>query len=165
MHSFRIYLACALLAAGASHGTIQTMLRWRSDDALKIYARINDFKYAEWLEKASTAKVSSIRTTTRRDGAALEEAVGLSERRDGAPTTPVDLPGAHLEAVAAGHLPGEAAFAAVWQERAQLAGDQATRDADAERPMTDGDALAAHMHGASDELLAEAERLDKAGRE
>ena len=29
MHSWRIYLACALLQAGASSGTIQTMLRWR----------------------------------------------------------------------------------------------------------------------------------------
>ena len=37
MHSWRIYLACALLAAGASNGTIQAMLRWRSDEALKIY--------------------------------------------------------------------------------------------------------------------------------
>ena len=64
MHSFRIYLACALLEAGASNGTIQTMLRWRSDEALKIYARINDFKYADWLTKASQAKVSNVRTTT-----------------------------------------------------------------------------------------------------
>ena len=64
MHSFRIYLACALLEAGASNGTIQTMLRWRSDEALKIYARINDYKYADWLTKASQAKVSNIRTTT-----------------------------------------------------------------------------------------------------
>ena len=44
--------------------TIQTMLRWRSDEALKIYARINDYKYADWLTKASQAKVSNIRTTT-----------------------------------------------------------------------------------------------------
>ena len=36
VHSFRVYLACALLSAGASSGTIQTMLRWRSDDALRI---------------------------------------------------------------------------------------------------------------------------------
>ena len=58
MHSFRIYLACALLEAGASNGTIQSMLRWRSDEALKIYARINDYKYADWLTKASQAKRS-----------------------------------------------------------------------------------------------------------
>ena len=64
MHSFRIYLACALLSAGASAGTIQAMLRWRSDDALKIYARINDYRYADDLDRAARAKVSSIRTTT-----------------------------------------------------------------------------------------------------
>ena len=64
MHSWRVYLACALLAAGASAGTIQGMLRWRSDEALKIYARINDSKYADWLHLASAATVSSVRTTT-----------------------------------------------------------------------------------------------------
>ena len=64
MHSWRVYLACALLSAGASHGTIQSMLRWRSDDAIKIYARINDTVYASWLAKAAVAEVSSVRTTT-----------------------------------------------------------------------------------------------------
>ena len=47
MHSWRVYLACALLSKGASFATIQSMLRWRSEDALRIYARINDFKYAD----------------------------------------------------------------------------------------------------------------------
>ena len=64
MHSWRVYLACALLASGASFATIQTMLRWRSEDALRIYACINDFKYADWLTSAQGATVSSVRTTT-----------------------------------------------------------------------------------------------------
>ena len=64
MHSWRIYLACALLAQGASFATIQSMLRWRSEDALRIYARINDFKYADWLSSAQGATISSTRTTT-----------------------------------------------------------------------------------------------------
>ncbi len=64
MHSWRIYLACALLAAGASNGTIQAMLRWRSDEALKIYARINMEPYADNLARAGQAKVDSVRTTT-----------------------------------------------------------------------------------------------------
>ena len=34
MHSWRVYLACALLSQGASFATIQAMLRWRSEDAL-----------------------------------------------------------------------------------------------------------------------------------
>ena len=40
------------------------MLRWRSEDALRIYARINNFAYADWLTSAQGASVSSIRTTT-----------------------------------------------------------------------------------------------------
>jgi hypothetical protein len=64
MHSWRIYLACALLQAGASSGTIQTMLRWRSDEAVKIYARINMECYSEWLGLASTQEVNSIRSQT-----------------------------------------------------------------------------------------------------
>ena len=73
IHSFRIYLACALLSAGASSGTIQAMLRWRSDDALKIYARINDFRYADDLDRAARARVSSVRITTSASGAMLSE--------------------------------------------------------------------------------------------
>eukprot|EP00966_Prymnesium_polylepis_P095500 2212093-Prymnesium_polylepis.1 len=43
------------------------MLRWRSDEALKIYARINDVEYADQLAKASQATVSGVRTTTLRE--------------------------------------------------------------------------------------------------
>ena len=76
MHSWRIYLACALLEAGASHATILAMLRWRSEDALKLYARMNDSKYADWLAKASQAEISNIRTTTIADHMADVGAVG-----------------------------------------------------------------------------------------
>ena len=40
------------------------MLRWRSDEAVKIYARINMESYAGWLALASTQAVNSIRTRT-----------------------------------------------------------------------------------------------------
>ena len=76
MHSWCIYLACALLEAGASHATILAMLRWRSEDALKLYARMNDSKYADWLAKASQAEISNIRTTTIADHMASVGAVG-----------------------------------------------------------------------------------------
>ena len=62
-HSFRIYLACALLAAGADAPTIQALLRWRSAEALKLYARMNAEVYAGWLSSASTADISSVRAT------------------------------------------------------------------------------------------------------
>jgi hypothetical protein len=63
-HSFRIYLACALLAAGADSGTIQCLLRWKTDAALKLYARMNAEVYQGWLSSAGTADVTSVRTTS-----------------------------------------------------------------------------------------------------
>jgi hypothetical protein len=67
-HSFRIYLACALLAAGADSETIKAMLRWRSNEALALYARVNIDKDAA-LRNTATAQyvmvmVDSIRTAT-----------------------------------------------------------------------------------------------------
>jgi hypothetical protein len=41
-HSWRIYLACALYAAGCPDDKIMALLRWRSKEALAIYARFND---------------------------------------------------------------------------------------------------------------------------
>ena len=39
------------------------MLRWRSDEALRLYARLNDATYATWLDEAATADVNSIRSS------------------------------------------------------------------------------------------------------
>ena len=62
MHSWRSYLACALLAANCSHAQIMSMLRWRSEDSLRVYARLNDTTYATWLDAAGTAAVSSVQS-------------------------------------------------------------------------------------------------------
>ena len=51
------------------------MLRWRSDEALRIYARLNDFEYATWLDVASSATISSIRAAN------LPPAVGTAAER------------------------------------------------------------------------------------
>ena len=59
VHSFRIYAACSLLAAGAPRWTIKRLLHWRGDDSLEIYARINDSEWAEWTAKARGAHVES----------------------------------------------------------------------------------------------------------
>ena len=40
-HSFRSFLACSLLAAGKDAATIQCLLRWKTAEALALYARIN----------------------------------------------------------------------------------------------------------------------------
>ena len=59
-HSFRIGLACSLLAMGAPPELIQAMCRWKSADSLAIYARLNAEAYSSWVLKAQSATLSSI---------------------------------------------------------------------------------------------------------
>ena len=61
-HSFRVTLACQLLAAGASEARIQAICRWQTTKSLSIYARLNDREYAEWLRRAASVDISSVRT-------------------------------------------------------------------------------------------------------
>ena len=61
-HSFRRYLACALKAQGASDSTIQALLRWKTAESLKLYAILNDESYADLVDSAGSADVSSVRT-------------------------------------------------------------------------------------------------------
>jgi integrase len=62
VHSFRIYLATALAAAGASDSRIQSMLRWASEDALMLYKRTDVNDYMSWVRCASGATFSTIRS-------------------------------------------------------------------------------------------------------
>ena len=135
VHSFRVYLACALLSAGASSGTIQTMLRWRSDDALRIYARINDYKYAEWLDRAAVATVSSVRTTTQ----------AVVQRMELAATGPVAC--------------AEAGFQAHWQEAAAAAESDF---AGMSPPVHTADVAVEGFRTDAAVLMAHAERADAA---
>jgi hypothetical protein len=59
-HSARIYLACSLLAAGASHAQIQALCRWQTEDSLRVYARLNPSSYRELLSRAASAQVDSV---------------------------------------------------------------------------------------------------------
>ena len=61
-HSFRIYLACALLAADVAPKTIQMLLRWQTEESLAVYARMGQEAYHKYLEMASRAVVSSVQT-------------------------------------------------------------------------------------------------------
>ena len=63
-HSARIYLACALLAAGASTGQIQAICRWMTEQSLHIYARMNETAYTYWLSKAMRMPIDSVRATS-----------------------------------------------------------------------------------------------------
>ena len=63
-HSFRIYLACALRASGASDAAIQALCRWQSLDSLRIYACLGPDTYTELITRAMQADVRAVRTHT-----------------------------------------------------------------------------------------------------
>ena len=60
MHSFRIYLACALYAAGCPPERIMAILRWKSEEALLIYARMNDIERTTWIISSMDTLVDSM---------------------------------------------------------------------------------------------------------
>ena len=59
-HSFRVFLAMALLECGASPAQIQALLRWQTEDSLRLYARLGKKSYGGWLLKAQSADISSV---------------------------------------------------------------------------------------------------------
>ena len=59
VHSFRIYLACALYACKCPDERIMAILRWKSKEALLIYARMNDCERTEWVQLAMQQSVDS----------------------------------------------------------------------------------------------------------
>ena len=145
MHSFRVYLACALKAAGASNAIIQALLRWRSESAMKIYARLNDETYAGWLSKAAEANVSSVTTGTMLR--AQNSAVSATDN--------ANTPGAAVETIAGARVQQ---FQSDWLQRA-------TRTQNAQRfaaalPELSGDTRVAALQGASTELMGLATRDD-----
>jgi hypothetical protein len=61
-HSFRIYLACAMRASGATDAEIQALCRWQSLDSLRIYACLGPETYTKIIAKAMRADVRAVRT-------------------------------------------------------------------------------------------------------
>ena len=61
-HSFRRYLACALKASGVADSTIQALLRWKTSESLKLYSFLSDELYADLVDGAGHADVSSVRS-------------------------------------------------------------------------------------------------------
>ena len=59
-NSARIWLACALLASGASSAQIQAVCRWQTEDSLRVYARLNPQNYHALLQRAARADVASV---------------------------------------------------------------------------------------------------------
>ena len=64
VHSFRVWLACALLAAGATPEQIMLLLRWSSDAARKLYARAGLGSQAAMLDTAVDMPIDSVRSHT-----------------------------------------------------------------------------------------------------
>ena len=54
-HSFRVYLATALRAAGASDAQIQALCRWQSLASLRLYALMDAPQYGDLLDRAGKA--------------------------------------------------------------------------------------------------------------
>ena len=76
-HSFRIFLACALLAANVPAPHIQALCRWQSIDSLRIYARLGAQEYTSLLGQAMRSRISTAQTTTLRHGLPLLSAAEL----------------------------------------------------------------------------------------
>jgi hypothetical protein len=62
-HSARVYLATALHAAGVRPGVIQAMLRWQTEESLRLYMLLSMDKAAEHLDNAAKANVASVRSS------------------------------------------------------------------------------------------------------
>ena len=76
-------MACALYSAGCPNDRIQAILRWKSEEALLIYARLNDSERDNWVRRAATASVDSIVAAHLPTIDGAEYAARLLERDDG----------------------------------------------------------------------------------
>ena len=59
MRSASLWLDCALLSANVSRIDIKRMLRWRGDEALDTYARLNDEQWREYVNAIYNSNVNS----------------------------------------------------------------------------------------------------------
>ena len=61
-HNFRISLACALLAAKCSNAQIQAVLRWQTEESLRIYARMGVEEQLSLVSQAQLATISAVQS-------------------------------------------------------------------------------------------------------
>ena len=62
-HSLRVTLATALLARNNPDGAIQCLCRWKTSEAMRIYARMDRKTYADLVEQATTTEIEVNRAT------------------------------------------------------------------------------------------------------
>jgi hypothetical protein len=111
VHSFRIYLACALFAMGATPDRIMRMVRWANIASLLIYARPNAADTADWLEAASRAVIHGARSHTLASEAAANGQPAQAEPPRGS-ATPRASPAAAAASVAPALAAAHAAIVA-----------------------------------------------------
>ena len=61
-HSFRSYLATAMLAAGATNPEIQAVLRWQTEESLQAYARMGADTQTDLIAQAQLAVVTAVQS-------------------------------------------------------------------------------------------------------
>lgn len=61
-HSFRISLACALLAAGSTNAQIQAVLRWQTEESLRVYARMGVDQQLGLIAAAQLATITAVQS-------------------------------------------------------------------------------------------------------
>lgn len=144
MHSFRVWLACALLAAGATPEQIMTILRWSSDSARRLYAQMGAGSQTALTEAAADVPLDTVRAHSL-----LEAAAGSASSREADAAMRDDATGraAHavrdaLELVARAHD-----FTGVLPSPR-------------EAPVVDDDALFVRLDEARPELARAAEQYD-----
>ena len=160
IHSFRVWLACALLAAGATPEQIMLLLRWSSDAARKLYARLSERVQVSQLNAACDVNVDSIRSHTMLL-ATLPASAAAAGHASGAPAAPTAATaGAATSALAAEDagqvlLSGMTLLAAAHEFRGTL-------PATTELPQIDDDDAHARLNESSDALRVEGMAADKA---
>ena len=143
VHSFRVWLACALLAAGATPEQIMLLLRWSSEAAYRLYARIGDARAAGLIDAGFDASFATVRShtllelATERPLSATEQAAMVAGRQ-------LAESAAMLERVTA----GQAAVARADELHARV--------------VTDDDHVYAALEQHGEALLAAAARADAA---
>jgi hypothetical protein len=149
LHSFRVYLACALLELGRTRDEIMALLRWRSDEALRVYARLNAERYAGLLHGVGDATIDQTRAhnlpttdvfghiaAVRSGGAEMEAEAGVESR----PATSPPRTGADARAASEGAAESaEATKTPTAAAAAWLSGRAAARKAPSEQAPPSGE--------------------------
>ena len=161
VHSFRVWLACALLAAGATPEQIMLLLRWSSEAARQLYARLSERVQGSLLNAACDVQIDSIRSHTMLLAtAAVATAASSPPAAASAPTTADAATGEEGPDKGAQSQGEAVALSALLLEAAHEYGGALPPATDL--PPLDDDDEHARLHEAADELRTRGEAADRA---